>query len=935
MRRFLSRSRRVDAGMEERKIKIRGAAQNNLRGLDVDLPQGRLVGISGVSGSGKTSLAFDTLYAEARRRFWAAADRQTGSLWGRLPPPRVDSIEGLPPAVALGQERARQNPRSTVATLCGLYDYLRLLFARMGQAHCLGCGAPVEAQRFEEVWESAAGLPEGTRLAVLAPWHRQEGDERDIIAAIDSSGYRRVRVDGREVLLDELQEGALANGVLEVVVDRLVIKPGTAQRLRGSLQAALEVGRGQVVLAPLDGLEQKRFAVQPSCSACGLPFGEVHTALFSFNSPQGACRGCRGLGVHSGVELDSLFEGGRLTLEEALGPLWRTFGHEDIEAKLSRFCRRHEVDLETPLSQWPAAAPAALWDGDKRRGGFVGLRRSLERLRGKAAGEELAFFDTLLGDVPCSDCHGRRLSPEALAVEVDGASIAAWSALSLKAFGARLDALKWDGPQAAMGAAVVAQIAAGVEVLVGLGLGYLTLDRRADSLSSGELQRLRLAAILGLRMTHMLYVLDEPSAGLHARDTERLAEVLERLRDAGNTLAVVEHDASLLGRCDHIVDIGPGAGVQGGRLVGEGAPEALAGGEGLTGRYLAGRLRLPAGQGQRPGAGGWLCVEGASGHNLKGIDVALPLGNLVCVTGVSGSGKSSLVQETLRPLVAAHLQRAEKAPLPYAACRGLEHIERVVAVDQRPIGRSSRSNAATYTGLMQELRRLFCEVPEARMRGWGPGHFSFNAVAGACQECKGSGVEQLQRGVVGEVEVACGVCGGRRYRPEVLEVRYGGHSIADVLDMDVTQACQAFAPVPDLARRLGLLDEVGLGYLRLGQPATSLSGGEAQRVKLAAELGRPQRAHTLYLLDEPTTGLHLEDVRFLLELLRRLVAEQNTVVVVEHHIELIAAADYVVDLGPEGGDGGGQVVAAGTPVEVATVEGSHTGYFLRRVLAGK
>jgi excinuclease ABC subunit A len=904
--------------MSGRSIALRGGAEHNLRDLDLDLPHGSLIALTGVSGSGKTSLAFDTLYAEARRRFLLTT---RPGLAQRLRAPRFRLLEGLAPALAIAQDRAPQNPRSTVAVVAGIYDYLRLLFARLGQARCLRCGAPVHCQRFEEVCETGAGLPPGTSLTVLAR-RRVAGEPAQMLAAIDRTGYRRLRLGGRLLSLEEVDPAALEpGGWVEIAVDRLVVKPETLRRLQGSLEAALEVGEGQLVLAWEGG--ERRFSVRPSCSACATPFRPLNAALFSFNSSQGACPSCRGLGRQPRLDPDQVLAPDQPSLAEALGPLWAG----ELRNKLLVLCNRHRLDPETPLSSWSAAERALLWEGSGR--GARGLRHWLENpgLRERAAD----WFAGRLADTPCPACQGRRLVPEALAVELEGHTIASLTAHPVGQAARLVAGLRFAGHQAPVGAALAAQIQGRLATLAELGLEYLALDRRADTLSSGEFQRLRLAAALGAGLTQVLYVLDEPSAGLHPRDAGRLLAFLRALRDAGNTVLMVEHDPLLIRGADHLVDLGPGAGAQGGQLLAQGPPAAVMAADSPTGRHLSGRARLERGPRRPPGPEGWLRLAQACGHNLKELSVDLPLGNLVCVTGVSGSGKSTLVHRTLYPLLARHLGQAAPRPLPCAGCQGLELVERLVGVDQRPLGRTPRSNPATYTGLMGELRLLYAELPEARVRGYTASHFSFNAPEGACPECRGSGL--AQDGDWDELARACLSCGGNRYRGEVLEIRYRGLNIAETLELSAAEAGERFASVPGLARRLALLDQVGLGYLRLGQPAPSLSGGEAQRVKLAAELSRPSRRHTLYVLDEPTTGLHLEDVRLLLELLQRLVDQGNTALVVEHHLELIAAADYVIDLGPEGGKAGGELVACGTPQEIAAAERSWTGRCLREHLS--
>jgi excinuclease ABC subunit A len=687
------------------------------------------------------------------------------------------------------------------------------------------------------------------------------------------------------------------------------------------------------VLARRGEHEDMSFAVRPACMRCGIPFLTVEPALFSFNSSQGACELCRGLGVENGLSMERVFAGGSLAWEEALGPLWQDFGHSDLRDKLDAFCRRHKIDVEIVVGDWDSSASQRLWNGVKGRGGFMGVRRWLERVGAKAAGPELAWLEERFDDRPCSACSGARLRPEALAVEVGQSSIAVVAALSLSAAISFFSKLEFSGLRAPIGEEIRGHLLPRLRLLDELGLGYLQLGRSADTLSSGEHQRLRLGAALVSGMTQMLYVLDEPSAGLHARDAAQLIVALEGLRDAGNTVLVVEHDRAMIAQADQVVDLGPGAGAAGGMLVAQGSLKEIEKSDSFTGRYLRGELKLAATRSREPGLAGWLRLKGVRGHNLDIAQVDFPLGNLVCITGVSGSGKSSLVGETLYPLLAAQLHGQERRPLAYEVCEGVEQVQRVVAVDQRPIGRTSRSNAATYTGLLAPIRRLYAELPQARMRAYKAAHFSFNSAEGACVSCGGSGIHVSRQGAFEDFQVECRSCAGCRYRAEVLDVRFRGRSIAEVLEMSVGEALAFFEAVPAVAQRLRLLSEVGLGYLHLGQSATSFSGGEAQRVKLAAELGRPRQGQTLYLLDEPTTGLHLEDIRLLLELLQRLVDEGNTVVVTEHHIELVAAADWIIDLGPEAGDEGGRVVAVGIPAEIAAVAESHTGHYLREYLA--
>ena len=920
------------------RIVVRGAAEHNLRSLDLELPHGALIVFSGVSGSGKSSLAFDTIYAESRRRYLMTLGQGGSGLLSRLRSPRVLSIEGLPPAVAMSQGRVRQSPRSTVGTLTGAYDYLRVLFARLGQAACLVCGSPVQAHLFDEVYEAAAGLPEGTRLIVLAPRRLDPpGDPEAFLAEIDRTGYRRLRFGGEAHLLENVRAAGFTNGRIDVVVDRLVVKADTARRLKGSLQAALEVGAGQVGLLEEGGDDgdMARFSVRPSCSSCGAPFKPVTPALLSFNSSTGACPECRGLGTTPGLRIERVFAPGRDTLEEALGALWREFGHGDLRDKVARYCSRAGVDVELPLGDWPPEAVAGLWDGAGRRGGFGGVRRWLERLSSKATEAELVWLEERLDDAPCPACQGTRLGPEARAVRLGDWNIASLAGLAADEATGALGQLRFEGAQEEAGKAILARVLQELRTLQELGLGYISLHRAANTLSSGEFQRVRLAAALGSGLTQVLYVLDEPTAGLHPRDTAQLLAALRRLRDHGNIVLVVEHDPDLISGADHVVDLGPGAGTLGGAIVTSGTPREVAATGSPTGKYLV------AGARQRPRPrrpvdhGRWLHLRGACGHNLKGVDVSFPLGNMVCVTGVSGSGKSSLVHQTLYPLLAAELQGGQRRPLPCGECEGIELVERVLAVDQKPIGRTPRSNAATYTGILGDFRQLFARLPEARVRGYRPAHFSFNSPEGGCGECAGSGVAETRQGMFGELQLVCPSCGGRRYNREVMEIRYRQLSIAQVLELSVDAALDEFGAIPDVARRLRLLAELGLGYLHLGQPASSLSGGEAQRVKLAGELGRPQRARTVYILDEPTTGLHLDDIHYLAQLMHRLVEEDNTVLLVEHNPDLIAEADYVIELGPGSGDQGGRVVARGTPEQIAAVTESPTGQHLHQVLASQ
>lgn len=935
-----------------RTLSIRGAVEHNLKGVDLDLPHNSLVVLCGVSGSGKSSLAFDTVYAEAQRRFHAALDSIGGRSGSRLRQPRVDSIEGLAPPMAIDQAGVRADPRSTAGTASGTYEYFRLLFARMGQPLCPACGAAVIVHRFEEVYERAAGLLEGTRLIILAPV-KVEGSgagRGGKLERIERSGFGRLRVGSDFVQMDEVDPGCIETGsMVEVVVDRLVVKPDALVRLKGSLEAAVELSGGRLTLVRADDDAQAdmKFSTQPTCSDCGAPFEPITPGLFSFSSPRGACSQCRGTGVQAGMEFDHFFPDQSQILDEALSPLWSEFGHEELSDHIVLQCERIGVDPQQPIGEWPADKAAKFWKAGRARatGGaptgsnsgrsarkgatFPGLRRWLERRAALAEGDELTWMEERLGERPCPQCEGSRLSMHSMSVWLGEETIASLMSQPVSVTLGFLRNLEFPESRRPMGETIVHHTAHRLETIEALGLGYLALDRPAATLSSGELQRLRLAAALGSDMTGMLYVLDEPSVGLHARDADRLAGALMRLRDQGNTLLVVEHDLSILHCADYLVEMGPGAGVEGGEVITKGTPGEVAKASSSTARYLRGEPHAAATRRRPPGAHGWLELKGATGHNLKGIDVAVPLQCLVVVSGVSGSGKSSLVHGTLYRAVAARLHKAQQPPLPFSTCTGFEQIGSVMAVDQKSIGRSARSNAASYSGLLTYIRRLYAKLPEARLRGYKPAHFSFNVPGqGACGQCGGTGLGPRPHGQFESLAQPCATCSGQRFKTEILDIRFRQASIVDVLGMSVSEALALFEAIPQIERRLHMLSDLGLGYLVLGQPASSLSGGEAQRLKLIAELSRSLDTKILYILDEPTTGLHIRDVEYLIELLQLLVDGGHTVVVVEHDLDVIRCADYVIDIGPESGEDGGHIVAAGPPDEIAATPGSHTGRYL-------
>ncbi len=832
-------------------IVIRGARTHNLKGIDLDLPRNRLVVITGPSGSGKSSLAFDTIYAEGQRRYVESLSAHVRQALGPMERPDADLIEGLSPAVAVSGRPPGRSPRSTVGTITEVYDFLRLLFARAGAVHCPSCGRPIVRHTVSEMVDEVLGLPEGTRAMVLAPLAKG-GEAGQVFERARAAGYVRVRADGEVLSLD--RRGALEGRRprrVEVVVDRLTVSGGAARRLADSFEAAARLGDGVVIVSVVDR-EERVFSARLTCPDCGAGLEEVEPRLFSFNSPSGACPACDGLGVQAGPD---------------------------------------------------------------------------------AEGEEATQrIDHSLPETPCAACGGARLRAEALCVRVGGRHIAEVARMPVREAGDFLKGLDFSARTGAVAGPILAEIRDRIGFLAHIGLDYLSLDRGAESLSGGELQRIRLATQVGARLAGVLYVLDEPTVGLHPRDTRRLLGALMGLRDRGNSVLVVEHDREVIGAADHVVDLGPGAGEQGGQVVAFGTPGEVAASErSLTGAYLSGRRSIPAPKGRRRAAG-WVVVRGARGHNLKGVDARIPLGTFVCVTGVSGSGKSSLIDDTLCRGLARRLYRAKAPPLPHEGMEGLNLVERLVRVDQAPLGRTPRSNPATATGLFDLIRDLFAQLPEAKVRGYRAGRFSFNVKGGRCEVCQGDGVVQVEMHFLPDVYVTCEGCGGRRYNRETLEVRYKGRSIADALDMTASEALAFFQALPAARRILETLSDVGLGYLRIGQPAPALSGGEAQRVKLAAELARGGTGRTLYVLDEPTTGLHFEDVRLLIGVLDRLVERGDTVLVVEHHVDVIARADWVIDLGPEGGEGGGFLVAEGTPEEVARTPASHTGQYLRKAL---
>jgi excinuclease ABC subunit A len=939
----------------ESQIVVRGAREHNLKNVTVSLPRDVMVVVTGLSGSGKSSLAFDTIYAEGQRRYVESLSAYARQFLGQMDKPDVDHIDGLSPAVSIDQKTTSNNPRSTVATVTEIYDYLRLLYARAGRPHCHVCGFPVASSTPQQMVEKVLELPEGTRFMVLAPVVRgRKGEYGRLFQELAEDGYARVRVDG------ELHELPVDLGLdknykhdIEVVVDRLVIREGIERRLTDSVETALRLAEGlmQVETVERNGSEASGetmvFSETFTCTNCGASIAEIQPRTFSFNSPHGACDRCDGLGSRLEIDPDLVVPNADLSVNDGAVVPWANSQTEYHGSVLQALSEKYGIDLDRPWRELPEEHKKIILFGTNGARIYVSYRNRYGRRRqymtqfdGVVSNLERRYAETdseyrrekieeFMSHVPCPKCKGARLRPEALAVTVGEKNIHEFTELSVVDAQGFFDTVEFTPREWIIAERVVKEIRERLGFLVDVGLGYLTLSRSAGTLSGGEAQRIRLASQVGSGLVGVLYVLDEPSIGLHQRDNRRLLNTLTRLRDLGNTLVVVEHDEETIRAADHVVDVGPGAGVHGGEIIAQGSVEDIeAEPRSVTGDFLARRRRIEPPEERREQTGA-VAVLGATEHNLKGVDVEFPLGVFTCVTGVSGSGKSTLVNEILYKALANAVSRGKHRPGRHAGLRGVEDVDKVIDIDQSPIGRTPRSNPATYTKVFDHIRQLFASTPEAKIRGYKPGRFSFNVKGGRCEACRGDGQIRIEMHFLPDVYVPCEVCKGRRYNNETLRVTYKGRSISDVLDMTVDEACEFFAPVPAIARRMDTMRDVGLGYIRLGQPATTLSGGEAQRVKLASELGKRATGRTVYILDEPTTGLHFADVEKLLTILHRLVDAGNTVIVIEHNLDVIRSADYVVDLGPEGGDAGGEVVATGTPEEVARVEASHTGRFLR------
>jgi excinuclease ABC subunit A len=939
--------------MAAEELVVHGAREHNLKDITVRLPRNRLICITGLSGSGKSSLAFDTIYAEGQRRYVESLSAYARQFLQMMEKPDVDHIDGLSPAISIDQKTTSRNPRSTVGTVTEIYDYLRLLYARVGRPHCPICGKPIAGQSIDAIVDQVLQLEDGTRFTVNAPVVRdRKGEYKDVFEELVREGYTRVKVDGEQYVLEEGVPplDKKFKHTIEVVVDRLVMKPDLRLRLTQSIEAASGLAEGLVVIDVIDG-DDLVFSQNFACPDHGVSLAELQPRIFSFNSPHGACPRCTGLGSQQEIDPDLLVPDPSLSIDDGALVPWSVGGSSGFyEAVIQAIAERYEIDTSVPWSEMSEDAQNRFLygtDGERvyvqyrnRMGrrrqymlAFDGIVSSLQRrYKETDSAQQRERIEEYMSFRPCPVCKGARLKPEVLAVTVGGRSINDFTQMSVTRALGFLDDLGLTETEQLIGHRIVKEIRERLTFLDDVGVGYLTLDRAAATLSGGEAQRLRLATQIGSQLVGVLYILDEPSIGLHQRDNARLIATLERLRDLGNTVLVVEHDEEMMRRSDWLVDMGPGAGLHGGEVVAEGpAAKVARNRKSVTGQFLS-HTRTIAIPERRDEDRGTFLVRGASQHNLKNIDVEFPVGKFVCVTGVSGSGKSTLVNEIVYKALANRLNRARIKPGAHASVEGIDVFDKVIEIDQRPIGRTPRSNPATYTDLFTHIRELYSLTPEAKVRGYKPGRFSFNVRGGRCETCKGDGQIKIEMHFLPDVYVACETCKGARYNRETLEVRFKGRSIADVLDMSVEEALQFFAKIPKIRRRLQTLHDVGLDYIKLGQPATTLSGGEAQRVKLASELSKVATGRTLYILDEPTTGLHFADIEKLLETLQRLVDAGNTMLVIEHNLDVIKQSDWIVDLGPEGGEAGGEIVAVGTPEQVAEVEGSFTGEFLRHVL---
>ncbi len=937
--------------MKTEKIIIRGARQHNLKNIDVELPRNKLIVVTGLSGSGKSTLAFDTLYAEGQRRYVESLSTYARQFLERMEKPDVDTIEGLSPAIAIEQKTASHNPRSTVGTVTEIYDFLRLLFARTGTPHCYECGKPITAQTLDQIVDKVMSLREDTRIIILAPLvSGQKGTHDKLFKQLKKEGFSRVRVDGKTLEIEAV--GALKKNIkhtIDVVVDRLIVNEKIRNRLADSLELAMSLSDGLVTVDIL-AEEPVLFSEKSACLTCDISYPEFTPASFSFNSPQGACPKCDGLGSTTEFDPYLIVPNPELSLREGAVAPWANRNTVHFIEFLDALTAHYGVDIYTPYKDLPERFKNALLYGSENESITFYFERNNRRFTYKRPFEgiipklERRYLETdsyqsreeikqYMNFRPCPECQGTKLNRASRSVRVGGLTIFEITQLSVAKARIFFKKLELTGRKKIVATRILKEINERLGFLENVGLSYLTIDRSADTLSGGEGQRIRLATQIGSKLTGVLYVLDEPSIGLHQRDNEQLRETLFKMRDLGNTVLVVEHDEATIRSSDHVVDMGPGAGIKGGYVVFSGQPQGLLNAEeSLTGQYLSGVKSIPVPSNRRRNRKEKIIIRGASKNNLKNIDVEFPVGCFICVTGVSGSGKSSLVLETLYRVLARQLYHARIPAGTYNSVMGLEHIDKVISIDQSPIGRTPRSNPGTYTGVFTYIRELFSRTPEARIRGYKPGRFSFNVKGGRCEACRGDGIIKIEMHFLPDVYVACDVCRGKRYNRETLEIKYKGKNIADILEMTVNQSFKFFERVRNIRQKLQTLIDVGLGYIHIGQPATTLSGGEAQRVKLSRELGKKATGRTVYILDEPTTGLHMDDIRKLLNVLSRLVETGNTVIVIEHNLDVIKTADHIIDLGPEGGDEGGHVVGCGTPEEIANLKGSYTGQFLAKIL---
>lgn len=934
------------------KIVVKGARAHNLKNIDVTIPRDKLVVVTGLSGSGKSSLAFDTIYAEGQRRYVESLSAYARQFLGQMDKPDVDAIEGLSPAISIDQKTTSRNPRSTVGTVTEIYDYLRLLFARVGRPTCPVHGIEISSQTIEQMVDRIMEYPERTRLQVLAPIvSGKKGMHVKTLEEIKKQGFVRVRIDGEMMeLTDDISLEKNKKHSIDAVVDRLIVKEGIISRLTDSIETALKLGDGKVIIDIIDG-EELLFSEHHACPICGFSIGELEPRMFSFNSPYGACHACDGLGSKLEVDLDLVIPNKNLTLKEhAIAP-WEPTSSQYYPQLLQAVCNHYGIDMDIPVKDIPKHLLDKILFGSggekiyfryendfgQIREGYVefeGVVRNIERRYKETTSDFIREqMEKYMTNQPCPTCKGHRLKKESLAVLINGRHIGQVAQLSIREAYQFFDQLALTEKEMKIANLILREIKERLNFLIEVGLDYLTLSRSAGTLSGGEAQRIRLATQIGSRLTGVLYILDEPSIGLHQRDNDRLIRALQNMRDIGNTLIVVEHDEDTMLAADYLIDIGPGAGVHGGQVVAAGTPkEVMNDDRSLTGQYLSGKKFIPLPVERRKPDGRYIEIKGASENNLKNVNVKFPLGVFLAVTGVSGSGKSTLVNEILQKGLAQKLNNSKTKPGAYKEMKGIEHLDKVISIDQSPIGRTPRSNPATYTGVFDDIRDVFAATNEAKVRGYKKGRFSFNVKGGRCEACRGDGIIKIEMHFLPDIYVPCEVCHGKRYNRETLEVTYKGKNIADILEMTVEDALQFFENIPKIKRKLQTIYDVGLGYMKLGQPATTMSGGEAQRIKLASELHRRSTGRSLYILDEPTTGLHVDDIARLLKVLHRLVENGDTVLVIEHNLDVIKSADYIIDLGPEGGDGGGTIIATGTPEEVAEAKQSYTGKYLKPIL---